>query len=312
MTDMADLSSAEHDDLDDGAATFAAARPRLFGIAYRMLGSWTDAEDIVQEAWLRWQGSDRSAVGNPAAFLATITTRLCLNVFQSARARRETYVGPWLPEAVDTSADPTVGAERGEALELAVLLLLEKLTPTERAAYILRESFDYPYAEIAAVLQLHQANARQLVSRARRHVAAERREPVAPAEHRRLLEVFLAAAQTGDMATLETLLAADVVSYSDGNGAARVARFPVVGRARVAKFVTAFRSRFWPGTRTDWVEANGASGVLISTRDTALALLTVTASGQGIDQVQWLMDPTKLAAFSRSSSRLGVGGSARA
>ena len=305
MTGVVDLSSAEHDELDDAAAVFAAARSRLFGIAYRMLGSWTDAEDIVQEAWLRWQDTDRSVVGNPAAFLATTTTRLCINVFQSARARRETYVGPWLPEAVDTSADPTVGAERGEALELAVLLLLEKLTPTERAAYILRESFAYPYPEIAAVLQLSQVNARQLVSRARRHVAAERREPVAAAEHRRLLQAFLAAAQTGDMVTLETLLAADVVSYSDGNGAARAARVPVVGRIRVARFITAFRDRFWPATRVDWVEANGTTGALISTDGTATALLTVRATDHGIDQIQWLMNPDKLAAFSRSSARVG-------
>lgn len=302
MTGVVDLSSAE---LDDAAAVFAAVRPRLFGIAYRMLGSWSDAEDIVQEAWLRWQDTDRSVVGNPAAFLATTTTRLCINAFQSARARRETYVGPWLPEAVDTSADPTVGAERGEALELAVLLLLEKLTPTERAAYILRESFAYAYPEIAAVLQLSQVNARQLVSRARRHVAAERREPVAAAEHRRLLQAFLAAAQTGDMATLETLLAADVVSYSDGNGAARAARVPVVGRIRVARFTTAFRDRFWPATRVEWVEANGTAGALISTDGTAMALLTVRTTDQGIDQIQWLMNPDKLAAFSRSSSRLG-------
>ena len=161
---MPEVAPSETDEPDDAEVVFARTRPRLFGIAYRTLGSWTEAEDIVQEAWLRWQGTDRAVVVNPTAFLVTVTTRLCINVAQSARARRETYIGPWLPEPVDTSADPTVGAERGEALELAVLLLLEKLTPTERAAYILRESFAYSYAEIATILQLGQANTRQIVT----------------------------------------------------------------------------------------------------------------------------------------------------
>lgn len=157
-------------DLEQATAEFIAVRGRLFGIAYRMLGSSSEAEDIVQEAWLRWQTADRSAVVDPAAFLATTTTRLCLNALQSARARRETYVGPWLPEPVDTSADPHLGAERGEALELATVMLMEKLQPTERAAYVLREAFDYPYARIAEIVQVKEANARQLVSRARKHI----------------------------------------------------------------------------------------------------------------------------------------------
>ena len=227
--------AGERDDLDEAAAVFAEVRPRLFGIAYRMLGSWSEAEDVVQEAWLRWQATDRSAVRTPAAFLATTTTRLCLNLLQSARARRETYIGPWLPEPVDTRADPTLRAERDEALELAVLLLLEKLTPAERAAYVLRESFAYPYLEIAEILQLSQPNVRQLVSRARRHVTEDRRAPVSETTHRQLLQAFLLAARTGDVAGLESVLAADVVSWSDGNGAKQVARKAVVGRARVAQ-----------------------------------------------------------------------------
>jgi RNA polymerase sigma-70 factor (ECF subfamily) len=289
--------------LVDAGETFAAVRPRLFGIAYRLLGSWTEAEDVVQDAWLRWQHTDRTLVENPGAFLATTTTRLALNVAQSARSRRETYIGPWLPEPVDTSADPTVGAERAEAVELALLLLLEKLTPTERAAYILRESFDYSYAEVADILQVGQANARQLVSRARKHLATKPREPVAPTTHRRLLEAFLRAAQTGDLVTLERLLAEDVVSYSDGNGARQVARVPVVGRHRVAAFVVAFRPRFWPGTRTEWVQANGTVGVLISSGDKPLGLLTVSTSAEGIEQLQWQMSPPKVAAFLRSTGR---------
>ena len=130
------------DDLEAAARVFAEVRPRLFGIAYRMLGSATEAEDLLQDVWVRWQTAQRDGVVNPAAYLATATTRLAINALQSARARRETYVGPWLPEPVDTSADPYLGAERGEALEFAVLTLLERLTSNERAAYVLREAFD--------------------------------------------------------------------------------------------------------------------------------------------------------------------------
>src|SRR5258706_50248 len=156
---------------DNGLSIFVSARPRLFGIAYRMLGSAFEAEDIVQDVWLRWQRTDRSVVRDAPAFLATTTTRLAINLAQPARSRRETYVGTWLPEPVDTSADPGLGAERAEALELAVLVLLEKLSPAERAAYVLREAFDYSYQQIAEILQLAEASTRQLVTRARKHIA---------------------------------------------------------------------------------------------------------------------------------------------
>jgi RNA polymerase sigma factor (sigma-70 family) len=199
---------------DDDLSAFMSVRPRLFGIAYRMLGSAAEAEDVVQDVWVRWQTADRSLVRDAAAFLVTTTTRLAINVMQSARSRRETYVGSWLPEPVDMSADPGLGAERGEALELGVLVLLEKLSPTERAAYILREAFEYAYREIANVLRLKEANARQVVTRARQHVANGRRMPANSTEQRRLLETFIAAAQIGDVAGLEGLLASDVVSTS--------------------------------------------------------------------------------------------------
>lgn len=191
---------------DDGLSAFARVRPRLFGIAYHMLGSAAEAEDIVQDVWLRWQSTDRSLVENPPAFLATTTTRLCINLAQTVRSRRETCVGTWLPEPVDTSSDPRLGAERGEALRLAVLVLLEKLSPTERAAYILREAFDYSYRQIADILQMGEANTRQLVSRARKHIADGRRTPVSSDQQRRLLEAFIAAAQKGDMVALERSL----------------------------------------------------------------------------------------------------------
>jgi RNA polymerase sigma-70 factor (ECF subfamily) len=221
-------------------------RPRLFGIAYRMLGSAAEAEDIVQDVWVRWQTTDRSLVRNPAAFLVTATTRLALNVLQSARARRETYVGPWLPEPVDTSADPRLGAEQGEALNRAVRLLLEKLSPTERAAYVFREAFSYPYREIADILRVAEANARQLVTRAREHVSSGRRTPVSPAEQRRLFNAFVAAARTGDLAGLERLFASDAASTSDGGGLVRAARLAVAGRKRVARFVALVRHNASP------------------------------------------------------------------
>ncbi|HZW41536.1 MAG TPA: RNA polymerase sigma-70 factor [Agromyces sp.] len=282
--------------LDDALTVFGAVRQRLFGIAYRMLGSATEAEDIVQDTWLRWQGTDRSAVQDPPAFLATTTTRLAINFLQSARARRETYIGPWLPEPVDTSSDPTLGAERAEALGFAVLVMLERLTPTERAAYVLREAFAYSYVQISEIVQLSEAAARQLVSRARKHLAGERRREVSQQEQRRLLTAFLSAAQTGDLDELERLFAEDVVSYSDGGGVVRASKFPVVGRERVAKFVRAFHTHFWNGVEITEADVNGQPSVLLSKEGTTFAVVSVVASGQAIDQVLWMMNPHKLGA----------------
>ena len=200
---------------DDGLAAFMSVRPRLFGIAYRMLGSAAEAEDVVQDVWVRWQTADRSVVRDAAAFLATTTTRLAINVMQSARARRETYVEPWQSEPVDTGGDPWLAAERDQALACGVRMLLEKLTPTERAAYILREAFDYAYRDIAGVLRLAEANARQVVTRARQHIVSGRTTATSSTELERLLGVFIAAAHDGDVAGLEDLFASNVVSSSD-------------------------------------------------------------------------------------------------
>lgn len=280
--------------IDSAVDAFTAARPRLFGIAYRMLGSVAEAEDIVQEAWLRWQRTDRSVVHNPAGFLTTVTTRLALNTADSARARREQYVGPWLPEPVDTSGDPSLGAEKAEALEAAVLVLLEKLRPEHRAAYVLREAFDYSYDEIAEILATTPTNARQMVSRARKHVQSSRKEPVEPAEHRTLLEAFLAAARDGNLERLEQVLSADVVSTSDGAGIApRAARRPVAGRDNVARFVAGWAD-WWTDTTLTWLETNGQASVLVKRGDAALALLSISSSTSGIDQLLWVMAPDKL------------------
>lgn len=242
---------------DDGLSAFESARPRLFGIAYRMLGSVAEAEDVVQDAWTRWQSTDRRVVHDAQAFLATTATRLAINVRQSARTRRETYVRPWLPEPVDTSADPSLGAERGEALELAVLLLLERLSPTERAAYVLREAFNHPYKEIAEVLRIEEPNARQLVTRARQHVTNGRRARVSNDDQKRLLHAFVAASQTGDVAELERLFAADVVSQADGGGFIRAAQKPVAGRERVAKYIASVSEWGWTRVTVTMIHANG-------------------------------------------------------
>ncbi|GII82175.1 RNA polymerase sigma factor [Sphaerisporangium siamense] len=309
--------------LEQAASAFVELRPRLFGIAYRMLGSAAEAEDVLQEVWVRWQGTDREAIGNPAAFLALITTRLSINVAQSARARRETYIGPWLPEPVDTSLDPTLGAERGEALELAFLLLLERLTPTERAAYVLREAFVYPYAQIADILRLSPVNARQLVSRARKRLAAGRHEPIDETEHRRLLGAFLAAARTGNVAALEDLFAADVVSSSDGGGVRGAARFPLLavlagdavvvsdggGKVRaavrptcgadaVARFVTAFLTGR-PGIEIVPGSVNGRTGLVLCQASRAVAVVGVSVAGAKVTALWITLNPDKLRRWHR-------------
>jgi RNA polymerase sigma-70 factor (ECF subfamily) len=292
--------TSAHTSLDTALSVFISVQPRLFGIAYRMLGSAADAEDIVQSVWLRWQITDRSAVVDPPAFLATATSRMALNLAQSARARREKYVGPWLPEPVETSSDPNLGAERGEALELAVLMLLEKLSPQERAAYVLREAFNYPYQHIADIIQLEVANVRQLVSRARKHIASGRRASATGAEQTRLLTAFIAAARDGDRAAMESLFASDVTSYSDGGGVVRAARRPVAGSAIVAKFVAKVTVQFWNGVDLEHIQVNGQEAIAILRGGVLVALVAIGASKQGIDQIMWIMRPSKLAAISRS------------
>jgi len=194
------------------AATFEGVRPRLFGIAYRVLGGAAEAEDVVQDTWIRWHRTNRREIQNAPAFLATATMRLAINVADSARARHEIPSDAWLPEPIDRAADPAVGAARSDELELAVRTVLETLSATERAVYVLREGFDYPYRRIADVLALSEANARQLLVRARARLGGERRRPVRRDEHRRLSAAFRAASQAGDLAQLEQLLAGEVVA----------------------------------------------------------------------------------------------------
>lgn len=282
-------------ELERAAAVFTAARPQLFGIVYRMLGSATEAEDVLQDTWIRWHTTDRSVVRNPEAFLTTTATRLALNVLQSARSRRETYTGPWLPEPVDTSDDPLLGAERAEALDVAVLVLLERLTPTERAAYVLREAFGYAYADIARIVQLSQAAARQLVSRARKHIATGRRTTVVASRRRALLDAFVTAARIGDLAGLEHLFAEDVVSRADSGGVVRpAARVPVVGRRKVARLLQAYAEIFWAGVTARPLTVNGEEARGLERDGTLFCVLTLTSSDRGIDEILWQMNPAKL------------------
>ncbi|WP_344242201.1 sigma-70 family RNA polymerase sigma factor [Actinocorallia libanotica] len=190
----------------EAVAEFESVRDLLFRIAHRTLGHAADAEDVVQDVWVRWQGVDRARVRDRVAFLVTVTTRSALNAATSARARREVSAGAWGAEAPGASVDPEREAERGEELEFAVRLLVERLSPVERAVYVLREAFEYPFREIADLLGLSEANARQLAVRARRRVAVPRQGPVVPGEGKQLLEVFRGAARNGDLVPLTELL----------------------------------------------------------------------------------------------------------
>jgi RNA polymerase sigma-70 factor (TIGR02957 family) len=283
---------------DSDVAEFLHVRPQLFGIAYRMLGSVAEAEDIVQDAWIRWQRANRREVQNPAAFLTTTTTRLALTASTSARARRETYVGPWLPEPVDTSDDPALGAERAEALDLAVLLLLEKLKPAERAVYVLHEAFDYSYRHIGEILEISEANARQLARRARQALETERTAPAPPAVRRRLLEAFVAAARNGDLDGLERLFTHDVVARADGGGKVHAAKVELHGPARVVLFLDNILRKHWNEAAFTVVDINGEAGVLVADgAGTPLAILALETTERGVERVFFVVNPDKMRQF---------------
>jgi RNA polymerase sigma-70 factor, ECF subfamily len=219
----------------------AALRRHGFGVAYRMLGSVSESEDVAQEALLRLTRQE-GPIDEPAAWITTVTTRLSINVLRSARARRESYVGPWLPEPLleDPAPGPALRAELADSLSLAMLVLLERLNPVERAAYLLRDVFGYDYAQIAEIIERTEVNSRQVVTRARKHLEANRpRFDADEAARDALLDRFLAAAQEGDLQALEQLLAADAVLYADSGGKAMAPPEPLVGAAVVARFMAA-------------------------------------------------------------------------
>lgn len=290
--------------MSQATAVFSGQRPRLFGLAYRMLGSAHDAEDVVQDAWLRWAGHG-DTVENPAAWLTTVVTRLCLNRLDSARARRETYVGPWLPEPIlttDPATGPAATVEERESVSLALLTTLERLTPPERAVYVLREAFGHSHAEVAAVLDVTEAGSRQLHTRARRHLAAVPTVPAPPADVGPLLARFVAAAREGDLAGLEQLLAADVTVWSDGGGKVSAARRPVRGRDAVARFLVGILG---PGRRRGTgtvVEINGAPAAVAFVDGELAGVLAIEGDG-AVGTVRILRNPEKLAFLAGQLSR---------
>jgi len=289
------------------ADEFEAHRPRLFGLAYRMLGSAADAEDTVQDAYLRFSGAERAAIEQPGAWLAKVVTNLCLNRLTSARARREQYAGPWLPEPVLTS-DGTLGplesAERRDAVSLALLVLLERLTPTERAVYVLREAFAYGHREIAEVLELTEANCRQLYGRAVRRVAApEARFEATPEQQEGLVSSFLTAAREGDLAGLEKLFAAEVTWWSDGGGKVSAARRPIEGREKVLRFLAGVSGWFATNDLDVTVaEVNGRAALLAHAHDRLLGVVTFEIHDGVCTHVRAVLNPDKLEFVARQLS----------
>lgn len=257
----------------DPATTFEPHRRRLLGLAYRMLGSMAEAEDAVQEAYLRWHAADRVRIGEPRAFLMTTTTRICLDVLKSARARREEYVGPWLPDPViDTTAlAPDAQTEMAEDLSIALLLALESLSPLERAAFLLHDVFDYSFAQVADALGRNEAACRQLATRARTHVRTRRPSAARPRpastldpRHRELLSAFIHATRSGDLATLTRLLASDAKVVTDGGGKVAAALNIIEGGGRSAAFLIGATRKGWRedySLRFDTI--NGLPGIVI-------------------------------------------------
>jgi RNA polymerase sigma-70 factor (ECF subfamily) len=274
-------------------------RPLLFGIAYRMVGTVGDAEDIVQEAFLRLH-RETVEVRSPEAFLTTVTTRLAIDHLRSARVRRETYVGPWLPEpliAASEEEDPAVHAEMADTLSLAFLVLLERLTPQERAAFLLREVFGQPYGEIAQVLDRSEESCRQLVARAKRHIDAERpRFDVDRRRHEEITDRFVQACATGDIEALTAMLAADAVLVSDGGGNFPAARKPVAGAARVAKALAGItRQRAPELSGVDRVTVNGRPGLLLrATGGAPQSVVALDVVDGLIQTVRTQVNPEKL------------------
>lgn len=240
------------------AETFEEQRPLLLGLAYRLLGSMWDAEDMVQEAYLRWMGTDPDEIREPRAFLVTVVSRLALDQLRSARVTREAYTGPWLPEPVATGAfGPLETAELHDTLSYATLHLMERLSPPERAVFVLREGFDLPYDDIAEIVGTSAANCRQLHHRAGRRLAEGRdRFTPSPADHAELVSRFLDAARNGDLTMLTDLLGEDVVAWNDGGGKVRAALHPVAGRDNVLAFVQGLLARYEVGEMR-LIEANG-------------------------------------------------------
>ncbi|GAB2663300.1 sigma-70 family RNA polymerase sigma factor [Kribbella swartbergensis] len=273
-------------------AEFQSARGMLAGLAYRLLGSWQDAEDVLQEAYVRWSGVDRSQVLEPRRYLTRVVTRLGIDVLRTRQARRESYVGEWLPEPVPS--DPFAAVDTSD-LSLAVLHLMERLTPPQRAVYVLRTAFVLPYDEIAEILERSPEDCRQLNNRAIKALERERpRFEPTPEEQQRLLLDFVAAARDGDLARLESMLKESVVEWSDGGGKRRIARRPVIGREQVAKFF----SRIYGRKEVSVVPLDLVTGPALEVRVPGLRhVLHLEFDGDRIAAVRIQANPAKLSAL---------------
>ena len=294
--------------MSDPAATFEPYRRRLLGLAYRMLGSIADAEDAVQEAYLRWHEADRDKVADPRAFLMTTTARICLDTLKSARRRREEYVGPWLPEpVVDTAAlAPDSRAELAEDLSVALLLTLDRLSPLERAAFLLHDVFDFSFTEVAAALERSEAACRKLAARARAHVRAVRpRGATAPMRHEidpthaQLLSAFMAATRAGDVSALTQLLAGDVRMVMDGGGKVRAAQKAIEGADRVAQFVVdasrPHKGQWWRADFTPRLAMiNGLPGIVVDAPEGAVQTAAFEIEDGAIRALYVVRNPEKL------------------
>ncbi|MCB0907906.1 MAG: RNA polymerase sigma-70 factor [Nocardioidaceae bacterium] len=275
---------------------FAEHRGLLFTVAYEMLGSAADAEDVVQETWLRWAGVDHAEVHDARAYLVRITTRLALNRLRTLARRRESYVGPWLPEPLLTVPDVADDVALADSVSTAMLLVLETLAPVERAVFVLREVFDLPYDEIAVALDKSADAVRQTALRARRHVAARRpRQAVERSETLRVIESFLAAVSTGELQPLMDVLAPDVVLLSDGGGVVSAARRPVVGRDNVARFLDGVARKGAADAEVDLAWVNGLPAIRAHRDGQVVTVVTLAVEAGLVTGVYVVVNPDKLA-----------------
>jgi RNA polymerase sigma-70 factor (ECF subfamily) len=274
---------------------FTQLRPLLFSIAYRMTGTRADAEDAVQEAFLRWQSADRDAIDSPRAFLTTVISRICLDLLKSAHRKREVYVGSWLPEPIVGPAPEPV--ELAESLSMAFLHVLESLSPSERVAFLMHDVFDASYSAVADALDTSGANARQLASRAREHLRARRpKARIQRAQHEKLLWAFLQACTNGDEATLLGMLKQDAVLYSDGGGKVRAAINPILGADRIVRFILGLREKGIGELRAAPAEVNGEPGAAITRNGQPYMIHAIEVVDDRIQTIFYVVNPEKLPA----------------
>lgn len=281
---------------DGSVDPFVRYRRLLFGTAYRMLGSVSDAEDVLQDAWLKWHDTDHDAVEHPKAYLVRTVTNLSLNRLTSVRATRETYIGPWLPEPLLTAADTAEEAEMADSVSTAMLVVLETLTPIERAVFVLREVFGFSYAEIGGFLDRPEATVRQISHRARDHVRARRpRCDTDSAVRREITEKFLAAAHGGDVNALMELLAPDVTLWNDGGGKVTAARRPLHGPDHVTRWLLGVLAKpVVAGARMEPASINGELGLLVLLGDVSIGAMTYDVVDGRIRDIRFQVNPDKL------------------